>query len=207
MNTMGNKINLSMLTLCLLLFLSQGCATTIRAPKEYPKSPKVKFSEFSAIEYAHVTISPKYASSSSNKKAAKKIDEILLSCLRPSFPNLQEATQPAPGTGSNTQNIQEATQTAPGASSNARTLLIEPLIEEIKFIGGAARFWVGAMAGSSAVLMKVTYRDKATGEVIAEPEFYQKGNAFGGGWSIGGTDNLMLENVARDICNYTNNSH
>ena len=54
--------------------------------------------------------------------------------------------------------------------------------------------------------MKVTYRDKATGEVMAEPEFYRRGDAWAGSGTYGATDNLMLDNVARDICNYTNSN-
>ena len=58
------------------------------------------------------------------------------------------------------------------------------------------------MAGSSAVLMQVRCRDSATGEVIADPEFYRVGNACSGGWSIGASDNKMLEDVAVDVVNY-----
>jgi hypothetical protein len=58
------------------------------------------------------------------------------------------------------------------------------------------------MAGSSAVLMKVKLQDAASGEVLAEPEFYRAANAFTGGQTIGVTDNLMLDQIADDIANY-----
>src|SRR5690606_35710420 len=89
------------------------------------------------------------------------------------------------------------------SQGEARTLQIEPYIKEIKFIGGAARFWAGAMAGSSAVLMGVTYRDSKTGEVIAAPEFLRVGNAYAGAWSMGASDNQMLETVAMDVVHYS----
>jgi len=71
-----------------------------------------------------------------------------------------------------------------------------------KFIGGAARFWAGAMAGSSAVLMQVTFRDGNTGQIIADNEFYRVANACYEGLTIGVPDNLMLEEIARDVASY-----
>jgi hypothetical protein len=50
--------------------------------------------------------------------------------------------------------------------------------------------------------MKVTFREKATGEVLAEPEFYQDANAFAGAYSMGSSDNAMLRVVASDAANY-----
>jgi hypothetical protein len=79
-----------------------------------------------------------------------------------------------------------------------RTLQITPHIKEIKFISGGARFWVGAMAGSSAVLMQATLRDSSNGEIIADPEFYRSAmGAF-----IGIADNKMLGEIAQDVVNY-----
>lgn len=127
------------------------------------------------------TISPAFASAEANQKAARKINENLFNEMRMVLPDLKDASGD-PGAG---------------------TLVIEPVIEEIKFIGGFARFMVGAMAGSSAVLMKVTYTDAGTGKVIAEPEFYRAANAMAGGYSMGSSDNMMLTEIARDIANYT----
>ena len=181
---MDKRMNL-LFMVCFLLLFTQGCATQLRKPAGPPQPAKVKLSNFQAVEMNHVTISPRFASAEPNQKALRRIDQELLSCMHLIFPNLNKVEE---------------------TDSDIRTLLIEPNIEEIKFIGGAARFWVGAMAGSSAVLMKVTYRDKATGEVIAEPEFYSRGDAWAGGYSVGATDNLMLDRIARDICNYTNSN-
>jgi hypothetical protein len=40
----------------------------------------------------------------------------------------------------------------------------------LKFVGGGKRFVAGAMAGSSAVVIRMRLTDVATGEVIADPE-------------------------------------
>ena len=89
-----------------------------------------------------------------------------------------------------------------GIASNLESAAGFLMEKEIKFIGGFARFMVGGMAGSSAVLMKVTFLNSETGKVVAEPEFYRAANGMGGGYSMGATDNLMLDQIAQDIALY-----
>ena len=83
-----------------------------------------------------------------------------------------------------------------------RILLIEPRILNIKAVGGATRFFAGAMAGDSRVTMRVKFTDKASGKVVAEPEFYQHAKAVAGAWSFGGTDNAMLNRIGSLIGTY-----
>jgi hypothetical protein len=168
------------LFLLLAFTLAQGCATNLTKPEGPPQPTSVKLSTFQTVTLKKVEIAPEFASAGANQKAAKKINEVLVNNMRLAFPDLREAGEEDVRTG----------------------LLIEPLIQEIKFIGGAARFWVGAMAGSSAVLMKASFRDASTGELIGEPQFYRAANVYTGGWSMGSTDNRMLEDVAKDIVNY-----
>lgn len=80
-------------------------------------------------------------------------------------------------------------------NQSGRTLRIEPRIEQLKMVGVGARFWAGNFAGSSAVVMKLKLTDVDTGRVIAEPEFYQRANAWAGGFSVGGTDRGMLARI------------
>jgi hypothetical protein len=88
------------------------------------------------------------------------------------------------------------------AGAEAKTLKIEPIIRHIRFISGGARFWGGAWAGGSAVLMTVKLTDASTGQVIAEPEFYQHANKMGAAWSFGATDKAMLVRVSAMITDY-----
>lgn len=83
-----------------------------------------------------------------------------------------------------------------------RTLRIEPHVEQLKFVGVAGRFWVGPLAGSSAVVMRVRLVDAATGRVIAEPEFYQRAAAMGGAFTVGGSDYGMLVRIATTAQQY-----
>ncbi|HEX7112239.1 MAG TPA: hypothetical protein VF216_07335 [Mizugakiibacter sp.] len=80
--------------------------------------------------------------------------------------------------------------------SEGRTLRIEPYVSHLKFVGVNGRFWVGPLAGSSAVVMKLRLVDAATGKVVAEPEFFQRASAMGGAFAVGGTDYGMLVRIS-----------
>lgn len=166
-----------------LALTTVGCATHVSQPAPIVAS-KVRFSEFQAIEMKPLAIAEKFAGNGANQKAKAKIEEILFSRMALAFPNLKRVE-------------------GEFSHGEVRTLQIEPHIKEIKFIGGAARFWAGAMAGSSAVLMDVTFRDSKTGAVVAVPEFLRVANAYAGAWSMGAADNQMLEIVAMDVVNYS----
>jgi hypothetical protein len=58
------------------------------------------------------------------------------------------------------------------------------------------------MAGSSQVLLHLKITDKQTREVIAEPQFYQRANGWGGAYSYGSTDSDMLSRVTELVATY-----
>jgi ABC-type uncharacterized transport system permease subunit len=169
--------------------LITGCATHISKPAKEIMPTKVRFGEFENVEMKSIGISEKFASAAANQKALKKIDEILFRDIKMVFPSMKRVE-----TGEDF------------SSTGGRILQITPFVKEIKFIGGAARFWVGAMAGSSAVLMQVTYRDSSTGEIIADPEFLRTAGAHAGAWSMGRADNKMLEDIAEDVVRYSSSN-
>ncbi len=160
--------------------LMQGCATNLSKPAAAPQPASVRLGTFANVELQPVTIAEPFSAAGANQKAARKINELLMNQMAYVFPGLNAAEK-----------------------KNGGTLVIKPLIKEIKFIGGAARFWVGAMAGSSAVLMEVTYLEKETGAVVARGEFYDQASAYAGGYNMGATDNLMLNNIVSQIVNYS----
>jgi hypothetical protein len=164
-----------------------GCATTYIKPDAMTNpAPREKFAAFQHFEVQPIALARDYAANEANQKAHKKIQE-----------NLDLRLDP----------LIAAWNTAGAAVSPSRTLVIEPEIVQIKFINGSARVWAGAWAGSSAVIMRVTYRDKASGEVIAHPEFYQRAAAMGGAWSFGATDNNMLVRIAALVSDYTQKNY
>ncbi|TAN02857.1 MAG: hypothetical protein EPN36_15220 [Rhodanobacteraceae bacterium] len=92
-------------------------------------------------------------------------------------------------------------------SQDGRTLDVQPYIVQLKFVSGGKRFFAGALAGSSAVLMHVKFTDAQTGRVIADPEFYQRAAAYGGAWSFGGTDNGMLARISTVVQQYLDHNY
>ncbi len=176
-----NKTLLSACTLTAILFLT-GCATQIKTSVTTNPPPSEPLSNFTTFEMKPITLAPAYADNDTNKKALAKIQEYLTAGTSPVFISWNQVGATKAG--------------------DKRTLMIEPVVTEIKFIGGAARFWVGAMAGSSAVVMRATLTDKETGKIIATPEFYADAKAMSGAWSMGGADNYMLERIAGKLRDY-----
>jgi hypothetical protein len=165
----------------LAVLLLSGCVTRITTDITQNPPPEEKFSGFTRFELAKIELVPPYAGQEANERALVKIQENVSLKADPLVKGWIEA----------------------GASSAiARTLVITPVVTEIKFIGGGTRFWVGAMAGSSAVILKVTITEKETGKIVATPMFYARAAAMGGAWTFGSTDNLMLVRVAGRFTDY-----
>lgn len=154
-----------------------GCVTHIRATVESNPPPKGALNEFERFEVRQVAA----ASDVREEAAMLKIQQNMDQKLSPLVSRWNRG--------------------------DGDTLVIEPTVQELKFVGGANRFFAGSLAGSSAVRMTVRLTDKETGEVIAEPEFYQKANASGGAWSVGGTDNAMLVRISTVVQEYLTNNY
>ena len=164
-----------------------GCATRYIKPTTVQNpAPTEKFSSFGRFELQRVSLDSVYAGQNANERAAARIQEHFDSRVSPIVDGWNRA----------------ALQGQP-----ARVLVIEPRIEHIKFIGGGARFWVGPLAGSSAVIMKVRYIDKASGKLVSEPEFFQRAAAWSGAFTVGGQDNAMLARIVTLVADYTNRNY
>lgn len=174
---MSKNIVPGALLVCVMCLLP-GCATEIHPSGQVNHPPQVSFDKFNNVQLNKAIVPAKYAGQPANEKAVAKIDVLTEEKIKAIYPDLNKS------------------------ATSGSTLIIAPEIIDIKFIGGGARFWAGAMAGSSAVLMKVKFIDKATGNVVAYPEFYSKCSAMAGSVSIGGNDNAMLHRVASEIAAY-----
>ncbi|WP_445678791.1 hypothetical protein [Radicibacter daui] len=89
------------------------------------------------------------------------------------------------------------------AKSNPTALVLEPTILNGKKVSVGARIWLGALAGSSAVQMQVTYKSAKDDTVLAQPVFYAKAAAMSGAWTFGAQDNAMLDRLSENACQYT----
>lgn len=170
-------------SVAMLCFALSGCATRyIKPTTTQNPAPAAAFSQFDRYEVKPLQLAPAYAAEGANQKAFAKIDEHWNAKVVAVVNNWNQQS----------------------AKKGQRTLVIEPRVEHLKFINGGARFWVGAMAGSSAVIMKVKYIDQSTGKVVAEPEFFQRAAAMSGAWTMGAQDNLMLERIVDVAASYNN---
>ena len=154
---------------------------TITASSISNPAPAEAFSAFDRFELAKATVDAPYAGQPANERALLDLQADIDKRI-PSWISEKNAR--------------------PAKSDPPRVLLIEPRIEKVRFIGTGARLWAGALAGTSRVLLKVRISDKATGALIAEPEFYQHAAGNAGAWSFGATDKAMLERAASLVADY-----
>ena len=158
-----------------------GCVTTVDTPERmFNQAPASSLSSYRHIELIPIQLGPGAPSNDANKRALRKIQD-----------NVDAAIGPTLGRWN----------ANPSEASNGQ-LVIEPVITEFKFVSGGTRFMAGAFAGSSAVVMKVKMYDRDSGDIIAQPEFYQRTAAMSGAWTIGVTDNLMLGRIADLLVDY-----
>lgn len=155
--------------------LLHGCATKIKASSLTNPAPSQAFSHYGRIDVRPVVFAAGYKG---NQAAMGKIAENFNKDLAPSLLKWN-SVQP-----------------------NGRTLTVEPVVEQISFKSSTKRVFLGPFAGSSGVLLRVTYRDQ-NGKVVAEPQFFQRAGAMSGGFTLGVQDNLMLTRVAKLASSYT----
>jgi hypothetical protein len=166
------KISLAAAHVAAFLLLS-ACVTNIAPTVQQNPSPSQPFDQFASFELLPMKSSE---AAKTEKDALAKIEQHLKAKLPPLLATWQKG--------------------------DGAKLTIEPNVRELKFVSGGARFFAGAMAGSSAVVMTLTLTDVATGRIVAQPEFFQRAAAMTGAWSIGATDNDMLERIAAVVQEY-----
>lgn len=175
----------SIVTILFSSFLFTGCATKVVETPSEVKASKAKLGDYKKVILVKAEIAPTYAKHPANVKAANKIDETLRQKLSAIYSDIE------------VKSVAEAKNLG---KSNSKTLVIKPYIKQIKFIGGAARFWGGAMAGSSVVIMDTAIIDLNTNETLANPGYYRKAGAYTDPFGIGSND--MLSQISADVVNY-----
>ncbi|HEX8612076.1 MAG TPA: hypothetical protein VF800_12380 [Telluria sp.] len=155
--------------------LLQGCgATKIKASSTNNPPPSEAFSAFGRIEVRPVVFGPDVKA---DPDGLIKIEANIQKDLSASL--LEWNARPA----------------------NGRTLVIQPVIEQMSFKRGAKRVLLGPLAGSSGVLLRLKISDNK-GRTVANPEFFQRAGAMSAGFTLGVHDNLMLTRVANLASNY-----
>lgn len=98
--------------------------------------------------------------------------------------------------------FEKAAMATAGKTYDDTTLLVRVEITELRITSGAARFWVGAMAGSSFVHAKVTLVDAASGMVEREQLLTTENNAWGAAWTMGSSDRSIPKDMGAIIAGY-----
>lgn len=114
---------------------------------------------YDKYEFAPLAMGPPYAGDEGKEKAKDKIQGYLTA-----------ETQPI---------VAKWNQDAAGGT-RGQSLLLEPRIEKLKVVSGGARFWAGALAGDSYVVIRLRISEQPGGKVLAEPEFYRKRPVWAG---------------------------
>jgi hypothetical protein len=136
--------------------------------------------QYANIEIAPVTMTSSNADSKAGKRARRSIDGE----LRNSLPALYQEWK------------------SKGNVPTKSTLLVKADVPQIKIVPPGARFWGGAFAGRSNIIIKVTLIDKETNQVIATPEFYRHSNAFAAAWSGGAADRDIVQRAVDLVLDY-----
>ncbi|MFO1128144.1 MAG: hypothetical protein U1E66_06930 [Rhodospirillales bacterium] len=150
------------LVLVLVAVLIAGCATSGNEDRGLPATnppPSEPFKNFGQFRLEPVTLSPTVQRQAYGESARADIDRSLQQSL--------------------------GVLLASWDKGSGRTLVVQPMVEDVLFVGGGGQFYMGAPAGSPAMVMRVVYRDQATGAEIATPVFYQHASAMSGTTGFG----------------------
>jgi hypothetical protein len=82
-----------------------------------------------------------------------------------------------------------------GSPGQAGQLIVDADVEDLRIVGGAARFWAGAWAGRSHMTVKVVARDAATGAMVMSKLVESDNNPYGAAWSYGASDRGLPTNM------------
>jgi hypothetical protein len=154
-----------------------GCASHIKATRTNNPPPAEAYSSFGRIEIKPVVLAPKFAGQNANETSLEKINANFFKRL-----------------GDNPKHWNSR-------PDNGRTLVIEPVVTDIRFIGVGARIFTGPLSGSSGVIIRMKATEAGTGKLIDNPEFYQRSSA-GAGFALGVADNMMLTRMGELIGDY-----
>lgn len=150
------------------LALLQGCSTSVRSSSLVNPPPAEAFKNFGRIEVKQVAFAPGV------KGKAKGVERIEANIRKDLAEKLKEWNS---------------------RPQNGRTLVVEPVVEQLELTGSATRVMFGPLAGSSGVLMRMNIKD-GNGKVIATPEFFQRADALAAGWTMTVGDSMMLTRVS-----------
>ena len=98
--------------------------------------------------------------------------------------------------------FKKVTTSAEETAAGGDALLIRANITDMRIVSGAARFWGGAMAGSSGLEIDLQLIDSATDQVVRNEKLSSWNNPFGAAWTGGSTDNSLVDDMGKITARY-----
>jgi hypothetical protein len=89
-----------------------------------------------------------------------------------------------------------------GSILDGATLRVEPTIDTMRITSSGARFWGGAFAGSSGMVVTVKLINVATGKCLRTKTISSHNNPFGADWTWGKTDRSLPVDMGNIIGEY-----
>jgi hypothetical protein len=89
-----------------------------------------------------------------------------------------------------------------GVRYSPQTLLVQPKVNSLRIVSGAARFWGGALVGSSDMVVSLKMIDAASGMVVHEKVLSTANNPFAAAWTLGGSDRSLPSDMGKIISEY-----
>jgi hypothetical protein len=81
------------------------------------------------------------------------------------------------------------------------SLLVETKITDMRIVSGAARFWGGALAGSSYINVEIKLMDDGK-TVLREKKISSNNNSFAAAWAGGASDRSLPADMGKMIAGY-----
>ena len=88
------------------------------------------------------------------------------------------------------------------AVQNGPTLIVKTNVPNMRIVGFNARFWGGAFAGNSEMLMEMTLIDKQTGVEMGHKTLTSDVNVMGATWSFGASDRSLPTDMGMIMAAY-----
>jgi len=98
--------------------------------------------------------------------------------------------------------FQKVEKEGAGARYDAQTLLVKPRVVSMRIVSGAARFWGGALAGTSDMVVELKMSDAVSGKIVHEKVLSTANNPFAAAWVWGSSDRSLPADMGKIIAEY-----
>jgi len=192
MNPIHCMLESMKIILFVLFAILSGCAANPQTLESVGKAESARmapatkrFVSFNDYELRPMMLSPAVQNEPGKVKAAEELENTLRAKLQPLLDQWK----------------------APASSGRSGKLIIEPHLASLKIVSGGARFWIGAFAGDSSIDLDLVMTDQTRGQQVAKPRIMRNADSMTGGFSIGKSDQNLLDYIASIAYQYMKDNY